>query len=129
VDSSPRPCRGEKSRLDLDDALSELKVRANIRRAPAAAKEVERQVQREMRQKAKKAEEKGKKVKKKGGEGRDVNEFGPEAILNGDVGDDVNNWSRDWTGTKELTAEDRERRRHGLDGGCGRGILGGCVKV
>lgn len=25
----------------------------------------------------------------------DVNEFGPEAILNGDVGDDINNWSRD----------------------------------
>jgi prepilin-type N-terminal cleavage/methylation domain-containing protein len=25
----------------------------------------------------------------------DVNEFGPEAIMNGDVGDDINNWSMD----------------------------------
>jgi prepilin-type N-terminal cleavage/methylation domain-containing protein len=29
----------------------------------------------------------------KNGKIDDVNEFGPEAILNGDVGDDINNWS------------------------------------
>ena len=55
--------QAERYGIDVDDALSELKVRARIKRSSADAKEMERTVKKEIRGAAKKAEEEYKKEK------------------------------------------------------------------